>query len=198
MRSRSSLACAVAATVVAVLLGACTSSGIGTPVGGGGNNNAAVKVGITEWPAGDRGKPISLSGQLLQGGRLDIASLRGKVVVVNVWGSWCGPCVAEAPALASAHDELTPQGVRFVGLDTRDPSTSAATQFVTNHHQTWPSLTDADGTLLLAFRGKVNPSAIPATLVLDRSGRVAARVLGAVRTDTLTALVTTVLTEPSA
>jgi thiol-disulfide isomerase/thioredoxin len=189
---------ALPTAAAAVLLAGCTTTGIGTPVGGGGDKNIAVEVGITEWPASDRGKPISLSGDLLEGGRLDVASLRGKVVVVNVWGSWCGPCVEEAPALASAHGELAPQGVRFVGVDTRDPSASAARQFVANHQQTWPSLTDDDGTLLLAFRGKVNPSAIPATLVLDRSGRVAARALGAVRTDTLTALVGTVLKEPSA
>ena len=57
----------------------------------------------------------------------------------------------------------------------------------------WPSLTDDDGSLLLAFSGKVNPNAVPSTLVLDRQGRVAARVLGAVRTDTLTAIMSTVL-----
>ena len=135
---------------------------------------------------------MDLAGDLLGGGTLDLASLRGHVVVVNVWGSWCGPCKEEAPALVAAEARLAPQGVRFVGLDTRD-STAAATQFVANQHLAWPSLTDDDGGLLLAFRGKVNPSAVPATLVIDREGRVAARVLGAVRTDTLTAITSTVV-----
>ena len=94
----------------------------------------------------------------------------------------------------TAQARLAPSGVRFVGLDTRD-SEAAATQFLANHDMTWPSLTDDDGSLLLAFRGKVNPSAVPATLVIDRQGRVAARVLGAVRTDTLTAITSTVVQE---
>jgi thiol-disulfide isomerase/thioredoxin len=187
---------AVAVAAAALLLSGCTSSGLGAVVGGAGTA-AEQKVGVSEFAVKDRGKPISLSGDLLAGGRLDLASLRGKVVVINVWGSWCGPCRDEAPALVAAYRDLKGKGVPFVGVDTREPSTQAALLFVTDHDETWPSLTDADGSLLLAFRGRVNPSAIPSTLVLDRQGRVAARVLGAVDTDTLTALVTTVLQESS-
>jgi thiol-disulfide isomerase/thioredoxin len=179
--------------LVAALAAGCTSSGAGTLTGAGDNaNGVAAKAGVTEWSPGERGKPVALAGDLLGGGTLDLASLRGHVVVVNVWGSWCGPCKEEAPALVAAEARLAPEGVRFVGLDTRD-SDAAATQFVANQHLKWPSLTDDDGGLLLAFRGKVNPSAVPATLVIDRQGRVAARVLGAVRTDTLTAITSTVV-----
>jgi|SRR4051794_7923200 len=190
---RGVLARSVLILAVAAVGAGCTSSGAGTLTGGG-DDAVAAKAGVTEWSTGDRGKPVDLTGHLLGGGTLDLASLRGKVVVVNIWGSWCGPCKEEAPALVAAEGRLAPSGVRFVGLDTRD-SQAAATQFLANQDITWPSLTDDDGGLLLAFRGKVNPSAVPATLVIDRQGRVAARVLGAVRTDTLTAITSTVVQE---
>lgn len=196
MRPASALSRTLGAVGAVLVLAACTTSGLGAVVDGNGTKTS-VKTGVTEWAPGERGKPIALSGTLLDGAKLDLASLRGQVVVVNVWGSWCGPCNEEAPALVAAYGQLQPKDVRFVGIDTRDPSVAAAKQFVTNHDQTWPSLTDDDGTLLLAFKGKVNPNTVPSTLVLDRKGRVAARVLGAVRTDTLTAIVDTVLRDPS-
>ena len=190
---RGVLARSVLLLMVAALGAGCTSTGAGTLTGAA-DNKVAEKVGVTEWSPGERSKPVNLSGKLLGGGTLDLASLRGKVVVVNVWGSWCGPCNEEAPALVAAEGRLAPDGVRFIGLDTRD-SNAAATQFLANHGMKWPSLKDDDGSLLLAFRGKVNPSAVPATLVVDRQGRVAARVLGAVRTETLTAITSTVVQE---
>jgi thiol-disulfide isomerase/thioredoxin len=196
MRPAAALVRTLGALGAAALLAACTTSGLGAVIDGNGNKTSA-KTGVTEWTPGERGKPIALSGKLLDGGNLDLASLHGHVVVVNVWGSWCGPCNEEAPALAAAYGQLNPKDVHFVGIDTRDPSAAAAQQFITNHDQTWPSLSDDDGTLLLAFKGKVNPNTVPSTLVLDREGRVAARVLGAVRTDTLTAIVDTVLRDPS-
>ena len=196
MRPSAAFARTLGALGVVLVLAACTTSGLGAVVDGNGNKTA-VKTGVTEWKPADRGKPIALSGKLLDTGTLDLASLRGHVVVVNVWGSWCGPCNQEAPALAAAYGQLQPKDVRFVGIDTRDSSVAAAKQFVTNHDQTWPSLSDSDGTMLLAFNKKVNPNTVPSTLVLDKQGRVAARVLGAVRTDTLTALVNTVLQDPS-
>jgi thiol-disulfide isomerase/thioredoxin len=194
MRPTAVLSRTLGAIGLALLLGACTTSGLGGIVG---NDAASQKAPVTEWTPGERGNPITLSGKLLDGGDLDLASLRGHVVVVNVWGSWCGPCNEEAPALAAAYGQLEPKDVHFVGIDTREPSAAAAKQFVTNHDQTWPSLSDNDGKLLLAFKGKGSLNSVPSTLVLDKQGRVAARVLGAVRTDTLTALVDTVLQDPS-
>ncbi|HTY71737.1 MAG TPA: TlpA disulfide reductase family protein [Actinomycetes bacterium] len=189
------LARAAVVLASAVLAAGCTTTGLGG-VAGGGDTKDSLRTGVTEWAPDQRSKPVTLTGEDLDGARVDLASLRGSVVVVNVWGSWCGPCVEEAPALAAAYQQLHPKGVRFVGIDERD-SGAAARSFVTNHDQRWPSLADDDGSLLLAFRGTVNPSAIPTTLVIDPRGRVAARALGAVRTDTLTALVDTVLQESS-
>jgi thiol-disulfide isomerase/thioredoxin len=198
MKRRYVLTHAVALTAAAVLLAGCTNSGLGDVVGGSGSGTKAeVKAGISEFSVKDRSKPISLSGTLLSGGTLDLASLRGKVVVINVWGSWCGPCRDEAPALVKAYQQLHPQGVAFLGIDTREPSTQSAKLFLTDNDETWPSLLDSGGQVLLKFHKAVNPTAIPTTLVLDRQGRVAARVLGVVDTITLTSLVATVLQEKS-
>jgi thiol-disulfide isomerase/thioredoxin len=182
----------VVAVCAALLVAGCTTSGLGDPAPGGKPDPQPV----SEWKVGDRGKPIALSGDLLETGSLDLASLRGSVVVVNVWGSWCGPCRAEAPALVAAYNQVSSKGVKFVGIDSRDTS-AAAKQFVSNNGETWPSLVDKNGTLLLPFKGKANLNSLPATFVLDRTGRVSARVLGAVRTDTLTALVDTALKDPT-
>lgn len=191
----------VAAVVVATLaLTGCTSAaGAGTPVDQGqpDQNYVGGDGTITELAPADRGDPIELNGATLDGDDLDLADLRGQVVVVNVWGSWCPPCRKEAPVLKKVSDDLAPKpdsGVAFVGIDTRD-SDAAAAAFIDNVGSTYPNIVDPDGVLLLAFRGTINPQAIPSTLVLDREGRVAARVIGEVTEGTLRSLVSSVVAE---
>jgi thiol-disulfide isomerase/thioredoxin len=132
---------------------------------------------LTVLPAAQRGAPIELAGELLDGGTLDLADLRGSVVVVNVWGSWCGPCRREAPELQEAADRLAEDRVRFVGLNTRD-QVEPARAFTDRFGIEFPSILDPDGRLQLAFSDTLPPAAIPSTLVLDRQGRVAARIIG--------------------
>lgn len=146
-------------------------------------------------PAG-RDAPVAFSGETLDGQRFDVRDHRGKVVVVNVWGSWCPPCIAEAPDLQEAWSALEPDGVQFVGIDFRD-NTAAALAHEKRFGVTYPSIEDQAGRVLLALRGSLPPRAIPSTLVLDQRGRVAARVLGQVPGSTLRALVSDVLTEDS-
>ena len=146
--------------------------------------------------AGSRTGPISLSGTTIDGKPLDLASYRGKVVVVNVWGSWCDPCQREAAALQSAWVARQSKPVQFVGIDIRDQP-AAARAFARKKGITYPSLDGSDGSALLAVHGSLSPSAIPSTLVLDRQGRVAARVLGTVTRSTLTGLVDDTLAEPA-
>ncbi|MBI4939567.1 MAG: TlpA family protein disulfide reductase [Actinobacteria bacterium] len=126
---------------------------------------------------------------------MDVAEFRGDVVVLNVWGSWCPPCRKEAPELERAYRSLRPRGVQFLGIDTRD-NDAAANAFVARYGITYPSLVD-DGTLLLAFRGAVPAAAVPTTIVLDRAGRVAARVVGGTDATTVEGLVSDVLTGKS-
>jgi thiol-disulfide isomerase/thioredoxin len=131
---------------------------------------------------------VELDGQLLDGTSWDSASARGKVLVVNVWGSWCAPCVAEAPDLQEVWSALQSEGapVEFMGIDFReDPARGAA--FAKKAGITYPSLTDESGVLILALQGK-SPT-VPTTLVLDTDGRIAARVNGPVSASTLRGLV---------
>jgi thiol-disulfide isomerase/thioredoxin len=144
--------------------------------------------------AAQRQEPVRLSGETLDGQQWSVAQQSGKVVVINVWGSWCGPCVAEAPDLQKAWDGLSKAGkpVQFMGIDFReDPERGAA--FLRANNITYPSLTDESGVLILALQGKA--PTVPTTLVLDKTGRIAARVNGEVSTATLTGLVDDVLAE---
>ncbi|MGH3812741.1 MAG: TlpA family protein disulfide reductase [Pseudonocardiaceae bacterium] len=135
-----------------------------------------------------------LAGSTLEGERLSLAQFRGTVVVVTVWGSWCAPCRDEAPDLARLARESRSEGVRFVGVDTRD-NKAAARAFVRTFKIPYPSLFDPDGSLMLAFDGVVPISAVPSTVVIDPQGRVAARVVGKVTYSTLRGLVQDVLAE---
>lgn len=150
----------------------------------------------------ERTTTIELTGQAMDGidedtGEVKLvpwtsADARGEVLVINVWGSWCGPCVAEVPDLlaAHAHFEETGDPVQFVGVNDRD-SVSAALAFERNNEIPYPSLIDDGGKTLLQLQGMANPR--PTTLVLDQEGRLAARVAGQVDDATLQGLVEDVL-----
>ena len=127
----------------------------------------------------EREEPISLTGDDLDGKPLDLADLRGKPVVVPVWGAWCAPCNAEADELVAVDRELG-ETAHFVGIDVRDGSTAQAKAFVREFGVEYPSFYSPDGKALLAFQGTLSPNAIPSTVVLDADGRVAASILGTI------------------
>ena len=135
---------------------------------------------ITLLAAGDRKEPGDVSGETLEGKDLSLSAYAGKVVVVNVWGSWCPPCRAEADNLAAAAEQLAPKGVVFLGIDTREPSRDNGLSFQRRYDVPYPSLYDPGGRTLLAFRRTLTPNAIPSTVVIDAQGRVAASILGEV------------------
>ncbi len=132
----------------------------------------------------DRIPAPTLTGTTLEGAPFSLANERGEIVVLNVWASWCAPCRAEAPELQEVWNDVQADGVQFVGLNTRD-STLAAQRFVQTMGLTFPSVQDSDGRLQLLFADSLPPQAIPSTLVIDRDGRVAARMLGKVSSATL-------------
>lgn len=121
----------------------------------------------------------AVTGVTLDGQSFDLAALRGEIVVLNVWASWCAPCRSEAPTLQALWTELQDDGVRFIGLDTRD-SSAAAQAFIDRFGITYPNVVDEDGRIQLLFRDTLPPQAIPSTVVIDEQGRVAARLLGEV------------------
>lgn len=147
-----------------------------------------------EFPPQERGRPVELDGTGLDGRRVAPELGRGRAAVVNVWGSWCPPCREEAPVLAAAARRYAGR-VDFVGVNVRD-NPAAARAFEERFEIPYPSISDTDGRAVLALNQHVPANAVPATLVLDRRGRVAARVLGALREATLRALLGSVLSEP--
>jgi len=144
--------------------------------------------------AAQRDPAPELSGRTLDGATFTLSAHRGQVVVLNVWGSWCVPCRTEASGLQAVSRQLYRQGVRFVGIDTRD-TTPAAQAFVRRFGVRYPSVVDADGQRLLAFRATLPVSAIPSTLVIDRRGNMAGRVIGAISQQSLHDLVAQVADE---
>lgn len=182
----------LAALVALALLAGCSGGAGGDAVAGQGYISGAGTV--TTMAATDRDDPVRLEGTTLEGEPFDVRDHRGEVVVVNVWGSWCPPCIAEAPALQEVWTGTRSLGVQFVGINTRD-NPSAARAHEKRFGVTYPSIDDDGGRVLLALRGSLPPNAIPSTIVLDRNGRVAARVLGQVRAATLRALVSDALAE---
>ena len=130
-------------------------------------------------PVADRQVAPVLSGTTLDGTPLDVADLRGQVVVLNFWASWCAPCRAEAATLNEVAARTAGAGVRFVGVNVKD-EVGPARAFERNQRVSYPSLHDQPGRLLLQFR-RIVPQTPPTTLVLDAQGRIAAFFAGAVR-----------------
>lgn len=153
-----------------------------------GPSSGEVGSGLTRYP-GDKGIPLpQIEGKTIAGDTLSLRSLRGHVVVLNVWGSWCAPCRAEAPDLSKISKETAPRGVRFVGIDVRD-NPAAALAFERNYGITYPSFDDQHRLVLAQFTGIIPVSAVPSTLVVDRSGLIRARVVGRVTGPTLRGLI---------
>ncbi len=173
-RTRTAAAAALLALLAGPAVTACSALG--------GTTNKSIATGsgvVTTIDAVDRGAPVEFSGTTLDGDAVDIADLRGKVVVLNIWGSWCGPCRQEMPRLLKAHTLLGDDAV-FLGINVRETSKANPLAFERTFEVPWPSLDDQGGRALLALRGIVPPTATPSTLVLDPQGRVAARILDVV------------------
>lgn len=177
----ASARCLVAGLLTIVLAGCSGGSGPENAAGLGfvaGDGSAQVLAGDDRRPAPEVG------GETLDGGRLDLVELRGQVVVLNFWASWCAPCRAETPLLERVAQATRSDGVRFVGVNMKDDRGPAqATQ--RNLEVSYPSLYDQPGRIAARFHDTMPPSAIPTTLVLDRDGRVAARFLGPVTQERL-------------
>ena len=166
--------------LLAVLLLGAVASGCGASPDSGDKGYVDGTGLITRLAAGDRKSPAEISGTTLDGKDLSLDDFGGKVVVLNVWGSWCAPCRKEARLLGAAARELESDDVAFVGVNTKDTSPDQGLAFERRYDVPYPSFFDPSGRTLLAFRGTLIPSAIPSTVVMDRQGRVAASILGEV------------------
>jgi len=188
-RVTASVLAGVTIAGTAAVLAGCTNS-----TGGAGETGyvGTAVTGVTNYTPAQRVNAPTLSGTTLDGKQLALSDYRGKVVVVNVWGSWCGPCRREAPALEETFTKFQGKGVQFLGINTRDDN-AAAQAFVNSDSISYPSLQDPDETLLLQLKTIVPPTDIPSTIIVDASGKLAARIIGEVTEPQLTQSLNTVL-----
>ncbi|MGI8701541.1 MAG: TlpA family protein disulfide reductase [Nocardioidaceae bacterium] len=163
---------ALSALGVAVLVSGCSTTGTSAT---GAKGYAAGDGSVVLIAPADREQAPELSGPLVGGGTGDLGSERGKVVVLNVWAHWCGPCREEAPDLAAAAAMLP--AATFLGINTRD-SDASAMAFQRAQHVPYPSFSDQDGSLVVQMQSVIAMSALPVTVVLDKEGKVAAAVYG--------------------
>ena len=159
-------------------------------------SSAFVGGPAVQWYAGkQRTLPKPVNGELLDGSSFDLASLRGTVVVVNWWGSWCEPCRRETPHLVRAYNATRSLGVEFLGVDVRD-SRDAAVSFATDYQVPYRSIFDPAGRVVLAFT-QVPPAVVPTTVIVDRSGRVAVAYRKVIGDGELEPLIRQVAAEPA-
>ena len=144
---------------------------------------------ITRIDADQREKAPVLEGDDLEGKPLSTADFAGKTIVVNVWGPWCAPCRAEAPALDKVAEEYADKDVQFVGILSRTDNPDNAIAFNRKYGVTYPSFADQGGSLELGFNDSLPTMAIPTTWIIDSEGRVAVRVLDKVSASTLANLI---------
>ncbi|WP_429590876.1 TlpA family protein disulfide reductase [Arthrobacter crystallopoietes] len=187
--NRRSLLKMSAALVFALPLAACTvEDSLAQQANAGDNKNYIAGDGsVTEYDPGSRGEPVQLTGTLFDGSKVDSSGWTGKVTVLNFWYAACAPCRLEAKDLQALSREFSEEA-RFYGVNVRDEKATAEA-FERNFGVTYPSFKDKDGGILLSMTSYVPPQAVPTTLVLDKEGRVAARILGVADKGTLKTLI---------
>ena len=192
--SRAALAGPVVLAGSAVLaLSSCSGGPIGAnnPASSG-QSFVGGSYSSTYFDPGARPMAPAIGGTTLAGATFSLAGDRGDVVVLNFWGSWCTPCRREAPALAALARHFKTAPVRFVGDNVLD-YTASAQAFEREFNVGYPSLSDHGEQIVLAFHNTVPPNAIPSTLVIDKTGHIAARVVGEASYAELKALIVRVL-----
>lgn len=185
------IALLVLASSISLLTGCAANDNLAQQFRSGDNKNYIAGDGtVTEFKT-DRPGPVEWFGESDLGGQLSSANLTGVPIVMNFWYAGCAPCRAEAPLLAKLAKEFDGK-VQFVGVNVRD-SAATANAFERNFKITYPSIIDnSSGSVALAFTGIVTPQAVPTTLVIDKTGKVSARILGRADESTLHSLIVTV------
>lgn len=176
----------VAALLILIGLAGCSTDSAGKDSQTGSEDGyVAGDNQLTRVPIKDRRKAPVISGPSVADPKKTISSAdhAGEVLVVNVWGSWCGPCRKEAPDLQAASAETADQA-HFIGIDSRDSGIAQPQAFQRANDIDYPSIYDPDGAQVVKFEN-MPPSAIPSTLVIDEQGRVAVRILGPISKATL-------------
>lgn len=198
MRTRGARGVA-AALAVAGLLAACSGGDAAGTAGDDVADQGYVSGDgtVSQWGVGDRQGPVEVAGTDFAGAAVDTADWQGDVVVLNTWYAQCPPCRAEAPDLADLASDYADQGVRVLGINGVDDA-GTALSFQETFDVPYPSIDDREKRAVAALQGVVPIQATPTTVVLDREGMVAARIVGLAEGSTLRALVDEVLAEDGA
>jgi peroxiredoxin len=191
-RTRSPALLATLLLAVLVAVSACSGASEAPEAGGQYRYVSATPKG-TVIPQPDR-KPVgAVVGTQLDGSTFTLSAELGKVVLINFWGSWCGPCVAETPELQKIYVADQSQGVLFVGVAVKDEK--ADTQaFVTDNAITYPIVYDFNAKTALQL-GNIPMRGLPATVVIDKQGKVAGVFVGPVLAGDVNPVVATLLAE---
>lgn len=181
---RRTLLLGVPLVAASLALAGCTETG--SQADGDGTNPIP---GIDQWKKPTT-EPVVFSGKTADGSTFRSTAHRGSVLVVNFWYAGCGPCQVESPSLVKVAKSFAGKDVQFVGINTSDAAATAQ-RFEQQYKVPWQSILDQEnqGSAQLAFAGSRAPRAIPSTLVLDRKGRVTARMIGAADPSILTTLI---------
>jgi thiol-disulfide isomerase/thioredoxin len=157
------------------------------------------KTDIFYDPPSSRGVPGPLSGpDLMDTNRtISVDDFAGQVVIINIWGQWCGPCRAEVSELQQVYDATRGDGVALLGIVVRDNNIQAPRDFIIDRKISYPSIYDPAMRTMLAFGGKYPTTVIPSTVVLDREHRVAAVFLRELLAEDLLPLVKRLAAEPA-
>ena len=158
---RGLAASAVVLALAGLLVGLLQRSGSSSQLGGARPGAAAARAAAPR-----------LGERVLVAPLVRLSDLRGRVVLVNFWASWCVPCRKEAPELAR-FARTRPDGARLVGVDVQD-ATRDALAFVKEFGLDFPHMRDPDGDVLTSY----NLPGLPTTVLIDRHGRIAARLTG--------------------
>ena len=190
------IALAVISLIVVGMTAGCLSNTSGL-LGGGGAGFTAGEFQVVEIPEAERGEPVDFDGVTETDESVSSDDYRGNVLVVNFWYAACGPCIVEAPLLEEVWQRYQDQGVEFLGVNIYDQPATALS-FARDNNVTYPSVIDInDGRVKLAFAQVTPIQATPTTLVLDRQGRVSARIIGQLPSASILAtLVSDALAEP--
>lgn len=179
------------AIVLAALLAGCTDEGsdlAGQYESGTGDGYISGDGRIVQPPAAERAQPVEFGGTLDTGEAFSSVDVAGEVVVVNFWYASCPPCREEAPDLEAIHQQFADAEVTMLGVNVSDTAETAQ-KFEKEHGVSYPSIIDyEDNAVQLAFaEGKLAPNSVPTTLILDRQGRVAARISGLIQSPSVIA-----------
>ena len=191
MRGRRLLTAAALALLVVVPAGCSTISG------GGGTSEGTYEsedLSVTTWDAGARSEPVQIVGTDFAGAPVDTSAWLGDVVVLNTWYAQCPPCREEIPGLVAIAGDYADDGVHLLGINSTDEP-GAAQSFEREFDVPYPSVHDSSSAAVAALSDVATLRAVPTTVVLDREGRVAARILGLADETTLRALIDDVLGE---